>query len=405
MSTDSAPARERRLKFDIVVHGRFHGFHLARGLIALGHDVLVHTNYPRMIAARFGIPPASARSFLAHGVATRVAEALRVPQTSPLVEPLFHRMFGRWAARGVREDADLVYGFSGVMEEVLRRPRRNPRQTRVMVRGSAHILEQARLLEEEEARLGVPVLRPSPWMIAREEREYALADHIVVLSRFARDSFIDRGFSPTRLALLPLGVDLKRFVVTPEAIAAREARILGGGPLRVLNVGTLSAQKGVFDFVRIAEALRRDFDFRFVGTVVPGEAGHFLKNANGAISISPRVPEFHLTKAYAEADIFLFTTIQDGFAAILLQAATSGLPVLSTRNCSGPDFIEEGETGWTVGIRDADAFVERLRWCAANRPALAAMARRAAAGSHSRDWSVMARELVALARADGSSKS
>ena len=37
--------RVRRLKIDLVVHGRFHAFDLARALINLGHDVLVYTNY------------------------------------------------------------------------------------------------------------------------------------------------------------------------------------------------------------------------------------------------------------------------------------------------------------------------------------------------------------------------
>jgi hypothetical protein len=33
-------------KIDIVVHGRFYAFDLARELIALGHDIVVYTNYP-----------------------------------------------------------------------------------------------------------------------------------------------------------------------------------------------------------------------------------------------------------------------------------------------------------------------------------------------------------------------
>jgi glycosyltransferase involved in cell wall biosynthesis len=261
-----------------------------------------------------------------------------------------------------------------------------------MVRGSAHIREQARLLEEEEARIGRPVDRPSPWMIAREEREYALADRICVLSRFAEKSFLDRGFSPDALFVNPLGVDLARFRPAPEAVAERQRRILSGAPLRVLNVGTLSAQKGAYDLIRIAEALRGKAQVTFVGTTVESEIGPLLSGS--PIEILPRVPEPELTAAYARADLFIFTTIQDGFAAVLLQAATAGLPVLATRNCSAPDFVVEGSTGWTVPIRDVAAFRRRLMWCDANRPALAQMALDTLQSSHARDWSVMAREFI-----------
>lgn len=66
------PKRTRQaLKIDIVVHGRFHAFRLANGLRLLGHDVLVHTNYPKMIAARFGLPADCVRE-----------ETLRLPQRS-----------------------------------------------------------------------------------------------------------------------------------------------------------------------------------------------------------------------------------------------------------------------------------------------------------------------------------
>ena len=116
----------------------------------------------------------------------------------PYPEAFLHRLFGRWAAaRIAREHWDVVHWFSGISEEILRATTGHA-DLRMMVRGSAHIRTQARLLEEEELRTGVKVDRPSRWMIAREEREYALADRILVLSRFARDSFVAEGVSPDR---------------------------------------------------------------------------------------------------------------------------------------------------------------------------------------------------------------
>jgi len=40
----------------------------------------------------------------------------------------------------------------------------------------------------------------------------------------------------------------------------------------------------------------------------------------------------------------------------------SGLPVITTPNCAGPDLIEDGVTGFIIPIRDVDAICEKLAW-------------------------------------------
>lgn len=385
----------RPLKIDIVVHGRFHGFALARALLAQGHDVLVHTNYPAPIVARFGVARRHVRTFLLHGLGSRALQKLGGALSRDRRDRWLHTSFGAWAARSVRPDCDFVHGFTGVMEEYLVTPRALPHQVRTIVRGSAHIREQARLLEEEEMRAGVPLDRPSAWMIEREEREYALADKIFVLSTFAKDSFTARGIAAERLWMTPLGVDVRQFGATPEVREARLRRIRSGQALRVLTVGTFSFQKGIYDLVAVASALSKSMHFRFVGAQA-AEAYAFLRTAAEHLDLVERVPESGLAEHYGWADIFLFPTIQDGFAAVLLQAAASGLPIVATANCSAPDFILNNRTGWIVDARNATAMIERLRWCNNHRGSLAEIVKTAGAIDYTRTWDDMARQMVSL---------
>lgn len=390
------PARREadRIKIDIVVHGRFHGFALGKALLSLGHDVVVLTNYPPFIVERFGFPRQRVRSFLAHGVSARIANRLERYLSRERMDALLHPMFGRWAARSSRPDADIVYGFSGIMEELLRSRREKADQLRVLVRGSAHIRDQDQILEQEEMRVGCKLDRPSRWMIAREEREYALADTVSVLSSFARDTFLARGIDSRRLLLLPLGVDVGRFRASEEVIRDRRTRILSAGPLRVLNVGAFSLRKGMRDLIDAARALNGRMQFRVVGSQLP-EAVQMLSEGASIIDLVDRVPEPQLAAQYAWADVFLFPTLEDGFAAVLLQAAAAGLPIIATTNCAAPDFVVEGKTGWVLPIRDAPGMISRLKWCDENRSALAEAADEAARGSYARPWTVMASELVA----------
>jgi glycosyltransferase involved in cell wall biosynthesis len=386
---------DRPLKIDVVVHGRFFAFGLARALLGLGHDVVVHTNYPGFIVRRFGIPAANVRSFAAHGIKSRIAGRLRPYVPKNTVDSMLHQSFGRWAAHSVRHDADVIHGFSGVMEETLRSPRTWSQQLRTVVRGSAHIREQSRLLIEEEERAGTFVDRPSEWIINREEREYELADKIIVLSTFAHESFVSRGVPLNRLELCRPGVDLSHFRATKPVLEERLKRVVGGTPLRVLTTGTFSFQKGARYLAEVATTLSQRMLFRFVGDV-SAEAAHFARRSSPHIEFFGRVPEKSLVHHYAWADVFFFPTIQDGFAMVLLQAAAGGLPIVASTNCAATDLVLDGETGWICPIRDTDGFIQRLSWCDENRDAMARTIRKVAWSSAELGWPRAAAELVSI---------
>jgi glycosyltransferase involved in cell wall biosynthesis len=382
------------MKIAVVVHGRFHGFDLAREL-SRRHEVTVFTNYPGWAAARSGLRLSQVRSFWPHGVVSRVAWWLH-QRSLPYPEAALHRLFGRWAAAQVtKERWDVVHCFSGVSEEVLLALKGRP-ITRMVVRGSAHIRAQARLLEEEEHRTGTRLDRPSRWMISREEREYALADRIVVLSSFARNSFLAEGTTSAKLGVLPLGASIEMFRPSREVVEARCRRILSGEPLRVLYVGGLSLRKGLWDVASILRSVANEkLRFRFVGPVT-AEAHDLIKELRSVAEFFPKQPQKELSQWYAWGDLFMFPTIEDGFAVVLAQAHASALPILTTTNCCGPDLIRDGETGWVLPIRSPDAFVERLRWCDAHRGDLADVARHLYYHFRPRTWADVAGDFESL---------
>lgn len=388
------------LKIAVVVHGRFHAFDLIRELIKQGHEVTLLTNYPKYIVEKFAIPQAHVRSFLLHGICSRIFDKLN--QFLPILsfEPLFSSLFSKWAANNIsKKSYDIIYCFSGIAEELFKSLPSNSKTLKTLVRGSAHIRTQKQLLVEEETRVNSPVKidKPSDWIIAREEREYQLADIIIILSTFAQTSFIQQGIEPKKLRILPLGAQLSLFRPQENIIVARCQRILSGEPLKVLMVGTFSLRKGAIDFVEIAKNAGSDFQFTFVGAI--GDDANFLyKTNNQYIEFIPRQPQSELPQAYAKADIFIFTTIEDGYAVVLSQAQAAGLPIISTTNCSAPDIIVENETGWILPIRSPDAFIDRLKWCHEHRPELAQMVNKIYEDFQPRDWSNVAQDFTIIAR-------
>lgn len=383
-------APDRRLGVvDIVVHGRFFAFSLAQAMVEHGQRVRVLTNYPTLIASRFGMTSEMTLPCVWHGISSRLLHRLSVAVNRRVMEPWLHEAFGRWAAKRVNPDADAVICFSGVAEEVFRRLHRDSQALKVLVRASAHIRVQHQLLHEEEERVGIPVEKPSDWMVEREEREYASADLIVVPSTFALDSFRRRGIADRKLALIGLGSDTSRFRPTEQAQNERRRRILSEPRLRVLMVGSLTARKGAFDYGKLAHRLTDLMDFRFVGDV-PKDVHAVLNCTPSNMQVFGRVAEHDLPAEYAWADVFVFPTIEDGYAVVIAQALASGLPVICTTNCVGRDVVVEEENGWVVPIRDVDALSRKLQWCNDNRQLLADISLNNATSSKQRDWTHVA---------------
>jgi glycosyltransferase involved in cell wall biosynthesis len=380
----------------LAVHGRFHMFDMGRELLARGHDVHVFTNYPRYVVKHFGIPRERVHSFLTHGLATRVCGLVLPARARGLVERVGNGAFSRWTARVVpQRDWDVVFSMSGVAEDLFRALSDRP-ALRILHRGSSHIRTQRQLLEEEEQRVGTWVEKPSDWIISREEREYELADAIHALSHFALHSFADRGVSADKMYLLRLGVCLGNFRPSSSVIEERCLRILSGAPLRVLSLGTFCCRKGAWDLREVVRMLHSDrFIFRFVGPVAT-DSKQLVRDLAGVATFTGKLAQSQLPREYDWADIFLLPTIEDGFAMVLTQALASGLPLLVTPNCAGPDLIQEGEHGWVVPIRCPAAIVDRLRWCHAHREEFTTMVHKTYHAAHSFDWKETAHRVEQL---------
>jgi glycosyltransferase involved in cell wall biosynthesis len=68
---------------------------------------------------------------------------------------------------------------------------------------------------------------------------------------------------------------------------------------------------------------------------------------------------------FQTSDIFVFPSIEDGFAIVVAEAMACGLPVITTRNTGASDLIQPGVNGEIVPIRDPEAIAEAvLKWWA-----------------------------------------
>jgi glycosyltransferase involved in cell wall biosynthesis len=233
-----------------------------------------------------------------------------------------------------------------------------------------HPLSVRRILEQELAEHpDCAVSLRKEWELSLPEEDFdrlvaetRMANHFLVASSFTRRTLIENGAAPESIKVVPYGVDLTRF--TPPKMTRN-----GSGPLRLLFVGTINQRKGIKYLIEAMRLLgSAPVELMVCGRVVDDLA--LFKPFAAQVHVRPSVSLRQLLEAYRQADLFVFPSVAEGFAQVLLEALASGLPILSTTHTAAPDLIEEGREGFVVEPRRPDLIAERVEWLLRHRAEL-----------------------------------
>lgn len=166
-----------------------------------------------------------------------------------------------------------------------------------------------------------------------------------------------------RCIVVPFGIQQDRFVDVPAQEVEQVKRACGPGPL-VLFVGVLRYYKGI---TYLLEAMRR-VQARLV-IVGEGPEGAVLREQAEALGLGDkvlfagRVKDEALPAYYRAADVFCLPASErsEAFGLVLLEALSSGLPIVSTELATGTSYVNQhGESGLVVPPRDALALESAL---------------------------------------------
>ncbi len=241
--------------------------------------------------------------------------------------------------------------------------------------------EEARLAPEFAETLPLPPAR----VIEQCGIEAREADRVIVPSDYVRDTMIANGTDPSRIFVLPYGVDTQRFR-PPEAPRAPD------GKFRVLFVGALTQRKGIKYLLEAAK--RADIpglELVCVGKLTgdPAAYGPYEKHFRHV----RHVPFHEVHRLFQTADAFAYPSLHEGSAFATYEALASGLPVVCTPNTGS--VVREGSEGFLVPVRDVDALVERLRLLARDGDLRARMAKAARARAEEFTWAHYGQRLSA----------
>jgi glycosyltransferase involved in cell wall biosynthesis len=243
--------------------------------------------------------------------------------------------------------AENVVGFATQSLHTLSRAKRRGSRA-VLDRACPHVDFQQAIIAGESAKTGARYAAEPAWFRERQLAEYAVADRIVVPSRYSLETFPkEQQLKCVVAPLLPR--ELTRVAAAREQDGTFTLGVLGGNPLRKGYLYLLEAWHQLA--LPNARLLLRAADF----TPYPRLAELARHPTIERVGFLPRISDF-----YSRCDVFALPSVDDGFGMALLEAMAHGLPVVTTTHTGASELLTDGVDGLVVPPFSAEALAEAV---------------------------------------------
>lgn len=161
-------------------------------------------------------------------------------------------------------------------------------------------------------------------------------------------SFIDA----EKLVVVNPGIDINRFKI-------QESRIKTETLKKDFTIGTVTSlepEKNIEEFIEIANQLsskRNDIKFVVVGDGSLKSIVNSQQSIVKFLGFRNDIPEVLST-----FDVFLFTTKNEGFGQVLLEAMAAKIPIVCSNFPAAKEIIEDGKNGFIY--KDVDSAIDKI---------------------------------------------
>lgn len=210
--------------------------------------------------------------------------------------------------------------------------------------------------------------------------EYRLADHITVLSSFAKDTLINNRIEKSRIYQPTLGFNPSLFK------AKTDYKVVTKRSLRLIFSGTITPRKGLHLLLDLMTNELKEFDITLdiIGPMSEGiDLNNYLSNH---IQYYSFLPHEVLAEKLSEADVFVFPSYLDSWAMVVVEAMAAGLPVIVTKNTGARDVVQNNENGFVIDIDDKEILKDKILHFYQNRYEIERMGKNAAASIQPYTW-------------------
>jgi glycosyltransferase involved in cell wall biosynthesis len=227
----------------------------------------------------------------------------------------------------------------------------------VLERCNAHTRFAYEVVQKECDRLGValPPDHESAFnenVLRVEEEEFRRADRLLCPSEFVVKTFLEKGFSPDRLARHMYGVDDNLYFPNPESRKA-------GRGLTMLFVGVCAVRKGLHYALEawLQSPASRNGTFLIAGEFLPAYAeklAPFLSHSS-VRALGHRTDVADLMR---NSDVLVLPSIEEGFGLVITEAMSTGCVPLASDACT--EICRHMETGLVHAAGDVRTLSQQI---------------------------------------------
>jgi glycosyltransferase involved in cell wall biosynthesis len=172
------------------------------------------------------------------------------------------------------------------------------------------------------------------------------ADLISCASEFVRDSMLYNGLPESKCVINPFGVDTSVF--TPRTTLPAKARFI--------CVGVISLRKGHQYLFRAFQKVKKQLPDAEL--VCAGTYHRDFKRERplweGTFTHYPALSHPELAKLLRQCTAFVLPSNEEGFARAIIEAMSSGLPIVATYQSGATTLVRDGVEGLIVKGRDTE---------------------------------------------------
>jgi len=202
-----------------------------------------------------------------------------------------------------------------------------------------------------------------------EEKMLERANKIIAVSHFTKRELLEYYKVPERkIRVIHNGVNVNKFKPAQDKRKVKEELGFNPDDLTILSVGRLYARKGLFTLIESMPAVVNRFKNAKFIISGKGQSGEMRKLVNYADKLGVKdsiiftgyYPDKKLPKLYQAADVFAFSTFYEHHPFAVLEALSTGLPVVTTSVGGIPETIENGKNGFLVEPFNPKQFADRI---------------------------------------------
>ncbi len=224
------------------------------------------------------------------------------------------------------------------------------------------------------------------------------AAHVVSNSRGLRNLALKTNFQQG-IDIIYNGIDTKEFGPKNSIFATAENK-----PLEIICVSRITARKGIKYLIEAVKKLTEEKLNVGLKIIGEGDAKESLKNMTESLKIKNRV-EFlgmieheKLPKKYQRADVFVLPSLNEGMSNTLLEALSSGLPVVATDTGGTKELVMDGENGFIVRKKNHIDLAEKIEKLAKDGVLREAMGRKSREKAEKMGWDKVAEQYYVIYR-------